>query len=56
MEKNEKKGKIRRIIGSILVAIGAGAVGYSIYADYRDNKNKPASVETKPVATEETTK
>ena len=38
------------------VALGAGAVGYSIYADYRDNKNKPAPVETKPVTTEETTK
>ena len=55
-KKNEKKGKIRRIIGGILVALGAGAVGYSIYADYRDNKNKPAPVETKPVTTEETTK
>ena len=55
-KKNEKKGKIRRIVGSILVALGAGAVGYSIYADYRDNKNKPNPVETKPVTTEETTK
>lgn len=55
-KKNEKKGKIRRIIGSILVALGAGAIGYSIYADYRDNKNMPAPVETKPVTTEETTK
>lgn len=49
-KKNEKKGKIRRIIGCILVAVGAGSVGYSIYADYRDNKNKPTPV----VATTET--
>ena len=38
-KKNEQKGKIRRIIGGILVAIGVGSVGYSIYADYRDHKN-----------------
>lgn len=36
--KNEKKGKIRRIIGGILVAVGASAIGYSIYSDYRSNR------------------
>lgn len=40
-KKNERKGKVRRIIGGILVALGAGAVGYSIYTDYRDHKNQP---------------
>ena len=39
-KKNEQKGKIRRIIGGILVAIGVGTVGYSIYADYRDHRNQ----------------
>jgi len=39
-KKNEKKGKIRRIIGGILVAIGISTVGYSIYADYRDHRNQ----------------
>ena len=39
-KKNEQKGKIRRIIGGILVAIGVGSVGYSIYADYRDHRNQ----------------
>ena len=38
-KKNEKKGKIRRIVGGILIAIGVGGLGYSIYADYRDHKN-----------------
>lgn len=42
-KKNEKKGKIRRVVGSILVAIGAGAIGYGIYADYRDHKNQTAA-------------
>ena len=50
-KKNEKKGKVRRIIGGFLVAIGAGAIGYSIYADYRDHKNLPAPAPA-PVATE----
>lgn len=47
-KKNEKKGKIRRIIGGILVAIGVGTVGYSIYADYRDHKNQPAAPKALP--------
>lgn len=38
-KKNERKSKVRRIIGGILVAIGVGSVGYSIYTDYRDHKN-----------------
>jgi hypothetical protein len=42
-KKDERKGKIRRIIGGILVAIGVGSVGYSIYADYRDHKNMPVA-------------
>ena len=41
--KNERKGKIRRIIGGILVAVGACGIGYSIYADYRDHKNMPVA-------------
>ena len=47
-KKNEKKGKIRRIIGGILVAIGVGSVGYSIYADYRDHKNQPVAPKALP--------
>lgn len=38
-KKNERRSKIRRIIGGILIAVGAGSVGYSIYSDYRDHKN-----------------
>lgn len=38
-KKNERRSKIRRIIGGILIAVGAGSVGYSIYSDYRDRKN-----------------
>lgn len=58
--RNEKKGKIRRIVGGILVAIGAGGIGYSIYADYRDHKNQPvipkALPETSNVSVEGTVK
>ena len=39
-KKNERKGKIRRVVAGILCAIGAGAVGYSVYADYRNGKFK----------------
>ena len=59
-KKNEKKGKIRRIIGGILVAIGVSTVGYSIYADYRDHRNQqvdpPALPAPEPVKTEGTVK
>ena len=52
-KKNERKGKIRRIIGGILVALGAGGVGYSIYADYRDHKiNQKALPAAEPVKCE----
>ncbi len=55
-KKNEKKGKIRRIIGGILVAIGVSTVGYSVYADYRDHRNQqvapPALPAPEPVKTE----
>ena len=47
-KKNEKKGKIRRIIGGILVAIGVSAIGYSIYADYRSVQNQPACQKALP--------
>ena len=47
-KKNEQKGKIRRIIGGILVAIGVGSVGYSIYADYRDHRNQPVAQKALP--------
>ena len=47
-KKDEKKGKIRRVIGGILVAIGAGCIGYGIYADYRDNKNKSMAPKALP--------
>ena len=40
-KKNERKGKVKRIIGGILVALGVGTVGYSLYSDYRDHKNMP---------------
>lgn len=49
-KKNEQKGKIRRIIGGILVAIGIGSVGYSIYADYRDHKNAAVAQKALPEA------
>lgn len=39
-KKNERKGKIRRVVAGILCALGAGAVGYSVYADYRNGKFK----------------
>lgn len=42
-KKNERKGKVKRIIGGILVALGVGTVGYSLYSDYRDHKNMPVS-------------
>ena len=47
-KKNEQKGKIRRIIGGILVAIGVGSIGYGIYADYRDHKNMPTDQKALP--------
>lgn len=47
-KKNERKGKIRRIIGGILVAIGVGTVSYSIYSDYRSYKNHPADQKALP--------
>lgn len=37
-KKNEKKGRIRRVIGGIVGAICVTTVGYCIWSDYRDNK------------------
>jgi len=37
-KKNERKGKIRRAVGYILVALGVGTVGYSVWNDYRNHK------------------
>jgi len=47
-KKNERKTKIRRILGGILVACGIGTVGYSIYTDYRNSKNIPADQKALP--------
>lgn len=47
-KKNEKRGKIRRIIGGILVAVGVSAVGYSIYSDYRDHRNQQETPKALP--------
>ena len=47
-KKNERKGKIRRIIGGILVALGVGTVGYSIYTDYRDHKGQAVAPKALP--------
>ena len=58
-KKNERKGKIRRIIGGILVAIGVGYAGYSVYSDYRNSKANtpaPALPSPEPVKTEGTVK
>ena len=38
-KKNEKKGKIRRVVFGLLGAVGIGSVAYSFWADYRDHKN-----------------
>lgn len=46
--KNERKAKIRRIVGGILIAAGIGGLGYSIYADYRDNKNATVAPKALP--------
>ena len=51
-KKNERKGKVRRIIGGILVAIGVGYAGYSVYSDYRNSKantTAPALPSPEPV-------
>ena len=45
-KKNDRRDKFRRIIGGILVAIGAGGLGYAIYTDYRDNKNAATTTTT----------
>ncbi len=37
--KEEKKAKIRGIVGGIFAALGVGLVGYSMYADHMDRKN-----------------
>lgn len=47
-KKNEKKGKVRRIIGGILIAVGVGSVGYSIYSDYRDHRNQQEAPKALP--------
>ena len=50
-KKNERKGKIRRVVAGILCAIGAGAVGYSVYTDYRNGKFKAATPKLQADAT-----
>lgn len=35
--KNEKKAKVRRIIGAVVAIFGAGYLGYSVYRDHRNN-------------------
>lgn len=45
-KKNEKKGKIRRIFGGLLVAAGIGGIGYSLFTDYRNTKNKTVTTTT----------
>ena len=47
-KKNERKGTIKRVIGGILIALGIGVTGYSIYADYRGHKNAPVAQKTVP--------
>ena len=49
-KKNERKGKIRRIFGGILVALGVSAIGYSVYADYRDHKGQAVAPTEVPKA------
>ena len=49
-EKNERKGKIRRVIGGVLIALGIGGIGYSCYADYRDHKLVAGAVPVIPKA------
>lgn len=49
--KNEKRRKVRIILGGIFAALGATAIGYSIYADNRNAKmnttqSKPALPES----------
>lgn len=39
-KKNERKRKIRNIFLGILAAAGVGTVGYSLFADYRSQKDK----------------
>ena len=46
-KKNEKKRKVRSIIAGVLAAIGAGYTGYTIWSDYKRNKN--ATVNPTPV-------
>lgn len=36
--RNEKKARIRGIIGACLAALGVGVVGYSVYTDNRDRR------------------
>lgn len=36
--RNEKKAKVRTIVGGIFAALGIGAIGYAMYTDYRDHK------------------
>lgn len=47
-KRNERKNKIRRVIGGILVTIGISGLGYSIYADYRDHKNQSPAPKALP--------
>ena len=47
-KKNARKGKIRRIVGGILIALGVGTAGYGIYTDYKDRKNHPVAAPALP--------
>ena len=51
-KKEERKGRIRKIVGGILIAIGAGGLGYSFYKDYKNQKNRPALPAATPVKAE----
>ena len=47
-KKNEKKGRIRRVIGGLVGAVSIGVLGYCIWSDYRDNKAGSVAQKTLP--------
>lgn len=44
--KNEKRAKVRNVIAAIVGVLGAVGIGYSIYADNRDYRNRMANSQT----------
>ena len=54
-KKNEKKRKVRSIIAGVLAAIGAGYTGYTIWSDYKRNKNATVTPTPVPQASDTTT-